>query len=402
MMTALAILLFLPLVLCWGLWLILLVIGLPRARRDIAETLPADRRLHIVIPAHNESLGIARCLNSVMRQQHASHLGTVLVIADHCDDDTAEIARQHGATVLERHSGPRGKPAALRDGLAYLQQHGNVQPTDAFMILDADCTLSSNVAGACIARLFHGARVLQLENIIDNSTGADNALGGSVSLGLGLKNMLRPRGASRLGIPSQLFGTGMIFHADMLRTLNFEDHLTEDLKLSHDLLMSGTPIEFVPGAYVVSILPPDQHSLTVQRLRWEGGQVKSFSTILGMFARLLMRLHLRHALALLDWSAPPLSMAVLYWFGATVLLTLLVIFGLAPLVLLAIPVFAAALLFAYLMLGVTALRGPLGFPKLLLNTPKFLFWKILVYIRMLMGRGARSWQRTPRTAGENS
>lgn len=397
----LAFLVFLPLMLCWGLWLLLVAVGLRHAKQIVRESLPANR-LHFIIPAHNESLAIAKCLSSVMQQEYADHLGTVLVVADHCTDDTAVIARSCGATVLERNSGPRGKPAALRDALAYLQQHGNVGPNDGFMILDADCTLSSNVAGAVIAKMTRGARVLQLENIIDNSVGADNALGGSVSLGLGLKNMLRPRGASRLGIPSQLFGTGMIFAADMLSTLNFEDHLTEDLKLSHTLLMQGTTIHFVPGAYVISVLPPDRHSLTVQRLRWEGGQAQSFGSIFGMFFKLLVRGHLRSALALLDWSAPPLSMAVLYWFGMTVVVGVLAALKIAPVSVLLIPATAAALLFMYLALGVTAIRGPLGFPRLLLDTPRFLFWKILVYIRMLLGRGAHSWQRTPRTVGENS
>lgn len=402
MMIWVALIFFLPLILCWGLWLILVVAGLRRADRAISEALPADRKLHFVIPAHNESLAIGKCLASVLQQEHAEHLGMVLVVADHCTDDTAEIVRRHGASVLERQTGPRGKPAALRDALAYLHQHGNVGAQDAFMILDADCTISPNTAGAVIARMTRGARVLQLENIIDTSTGADNALGGGVSVGLGLKNMLRPHGASRVGIPCQLFGTGMIFAADMLTTLNFEDHLTEDLKLSHTLLMQGTPVHFVPEAHVISVLPPDRHSLTVQRLRWEGGQAHSFGSIFSMFMHLLARGQVRYALALLDWSAPPLSMAVLYWLGMTIIFGVLILLHLAPLVTLAIPASTAALLLAYLAVGVTAIRGPLGFPKLLLSTPRFLAWKILVYIRMLLGRGAHSWERTPRTIGENS
>ena len=43
----------------------------------------------------------------------------MLVVADRCTDATADIARDHGALVLERpEDAPPGKAAALRDGLA--------------------------------------------------------------------------------------------------------------------------------------------------------------------------------------------------------------------------------------------------------------------------------------------
>ncbi len=51
-------------------------------------------RVAVVIPARNEAELIARCLASIGDQR-------VIVVADRCVDDTAVIARGHGAEVIE-------------------------------------------------------------------------------------------------------------------------------------------------------------------------------------------------------------------------------------------------------------------------------------------------------------
>lgn len=53
----------------------------------------------VIIPAHNASKYIARCLESVYNQTCKDF--ECVVVCDNCADDTAEIARAYGATVYE-------------------------------------------------------------------------------------------------------------------------------------------------------------------------------------------------------------------------------------------------------------------------------------------------------------
>ena len=75
----------------------------------------AGRRplLAVVIPAHNEVRGIAATLRQIIPQLEAGD--RLIVIADNCTDDTASIATQAGAEVLERSdSQHRGKGIRAR------------------------------------------------------------------------------------------------------------------------------------------------------------------------------------------------------------------------------------------------------------------------------------------------
>ena len=61
-------------------------------------TEPKPRRIAILIPAHNEASGIAQMLSrvrGVLPPQAA-----ILVVADNCNDDTAERARSGGSEVI--------------------------------------------------------------------------------------------------------------------------------------------------------------------------------------------------------------------------------------------------------------------------------------------------------------
>src|SRR3954453_21104955 len=60
------------------------------------------RRFRFVVPAHNESAGIAATVRSLLGVDYPAQLFDVLVVADNCQDDTAAQARASGATVLER------------------------------------------------------------------------------------------------------------------------------------------------------------------------------------------------------------------------------------------------------------------------------------------------------------
>lgn len=405
-LTILFALLLLPPLVWWGLWLFFaLLAALPSGNKANApKAAAAGITIDILIPAHNEEILLPRLLETLRLQTAHHRIGNLLVIADHCSDRTASIAREFHAHVLERTSGPRGKPAALRDGIAWLAARATAPDTQrALLILDADCTVSPNLVEHSAIALDRGALVTQAAYVLDPalSRTPGQRLHSAATIAFALKNFIRPKGMSRLGIPTQLFGTGMCFRCDLLTRIHFEDHLTEDLAISYDLLLSGVSPRFLPAALVRSPLPEDRAAMSTQKLRWETGQVHTWTKLPAMLfgsKGLLIRGKLRSALAVLDWSAPPLAMAVLYWAGVTFALLFTVVMGWLSPWMMALPAIIIAMLVAYVVLGGTQVSGVAAVGRLFLAVPRFFLWKIALYAQMLAGRGPKSWQRTPRTA----
>src|SRR5690242_14789342 len=86
------------------------------ALRPPRFTAPAsDRRLAVLIPAHNEELLVARCVRSLLAQTWPEPQRRVIVVADNCSDSTARVALEAGAEVWPRTDpGAPGKGRALR------------------------------------------------------------------------------------------------------------------------------------------------------------------------------------------------------------------------------------------------------------------------------------------------
>jgi len=87
----------------------------------------ATNRIQVLIPAHNESTRIGVVIDGVRQ------FLPVLVVDDGSTDDTSEVARQHGATVV-RQEPNQGKGAALLNGFG----HFLAGDYDAVITLDAD------------------------------------------------------------------------------------------------------------------------------------------------------------------------------------------------------------------------------------------------------------------------
>lgn len=95
---------------------------------------PTLTAVSVVIPARNEAPRLTRCISSVRRAMTESNArGEIVVVDDASTDETAEVARNSGATVL-RHEVRHGPLTCWNDG---------VQATTAPFIIfvDADCTV---------------------------------------------------------------------------------------------------------------------------------------------------------------------------------------------------------------------------------------------------------------------
>jgi glycosyltransferase involved in cell wall biosynthesis len=99
----------------------------------------------VLIPAHNESAVIHRCLDRLFEGTHVGEL-EVAVVCNGCDDDTAAVARATGHPVEVMELDEASKPAALRAGERLLR-------TFPRLYLDADVVLRGSVARQVLQHL---------------------------------------------------------------------------------------------------------------------------------------------------------------------------------------------------------------------------------------------------------
>lgn len=91
-----------------------------RKAKKHAEPPVTLHRFAAIISARNESAVIGQLVDTIKQQNYPSEMLDAIIIADNCTDDTAQVARDHGAIVYERFNQEKvGKGFALN----YAFQH---------------------------------------------------------------------------------------------------------------------------------------------------------------------------------------------------------------------------------------------------------------------------------------
>ena len=129
-------------VICYAYQFVYLAI--PFLKKDKPHRPAVLHRYAVLISARNEQNVIGHLLDSINAQDYPKNLVTVFVVADNCTDNTARVAREHGAVVYERFNHVKvGKGYALNELLGHIERdYGRV--FDAFMVFDADNLLEPN------------------------------------------------------------------------------------------------------------------------------------------------------------------------------------------------------------------------------------------------------------------
>jgi cellulose synthase/poly-beta-1,6-N-acetylglucosamine synthase-like glycosyltransferase len=352
---------------------------------------PTSRQpVAIIIPAHNEEGGIAATLRSIVPQLRKED--RLLVIADNCSDATRDVAASEGAEVISR-SNPehRGKGFALDFGLQHLKSN----PVPIVIIIDADCYVEPQAIDILSRVCAESKRPAQAQYLMRNEGDCGVKMQISEFAWI-VKNLARPEGLGKLGLPCQLMGSGMAFPWESIRALDLASaNLVEDMKMGIDLAILGAPPIFVPGAVVLSQFPTDEHGIRNQRTRWEHGHLV---TILREAPRLfihgLKRMDPMILFMALDLSVPPLSLLLLE--TCTLLMLAAVFFALtgylAPLIIssTATSVLFVAMFAAWMRYG----RRVIPVARLLAATT-YLLWKIPIYVRFIFSR-QNEWIRSKR------
>jgi 1,2-diacylglycerol 3-beta-glucosyltransferase len=375
-----------------GYWLVLALAAIRGPSRPVVTAWRPSIRFAIAIPAHDEASVIAATVDRLRTLDYPADLFAIHVVADHCSDDTAALARQAGAIVHERNQGPRlGKGAAL----AWLFERILDDECDAVVIFDSDTQVAADFLHLMAARLTQGAQVIQGQHIIRNpGSGWFPALAWAMFL---IDNRFQNLGRSNLGWSAKNMGDSICFRADILRRLGWGDGLTEDYQLRQRLLLAGIRICYEPFAKGYGEAPSTWAQARAQRARWLRG-TRLASRQFGY--QLLVEGIRRRDLALLDGALQ----GYLPSFSTLTVFSIMALLVQIPLGWLENPALPAELiyawtgicvaLFVYPLFGLALERAPAKAYVVILTGPLFIVWRTYLAIKSRYFRRQDVWVRT--------
>ncbi len=369
----------------------LLLATLLSSRLRVPVAGEALRRFRFVVPAHNESAGIASTVQSLLGVDYPKSLFDVLVVADNCQDDTAAQARAAGATVLERQDAEkRGK------GYALLLAFSNLPPdVDAVVVVDADTLVSPNILRAFAARRERGAVAAQADYAVRNPNASWRTR--LIAIAFGAFHIVRSRARERLCLSCGLRGNGMCFSAALLAEVPHDAFsIVEDVEYGLRLGEAGYRVHYADEAHVYGEMVSSAAAASSQRRRWEEGRkelVRRNGTRLlrAGFAkgnRVLVDLAL-------DLLIPPLSRIAVSSVLGGLAASALAYFGHTPTISAGLFGFCVLAVVAYVLRGWsvsgTGLRGLIDLGL----APVYIIWKASLRLRKA-SRPTSSWVRTKR------
>ena len=230
-------------------------------------------RFAFVIAARNESSVIANLIKSIRRQNYPAEFIDVIVIADNCTDNTAEIARSNGAIVLERFNHMLvGKGYALDYAFNRIDSEmGGVEKYDGYFIFDADNIIDRNYVREMNKVFDKGYRVITSYR---NSKNYDTNW---LTAGYGLwflreaKFLNNPR--MMMNTNCAVSGTGFLMSSAIVKANGgWKYHLlTEDIEFSIVSAIKGERIGYCEKAILYDEQPTSFKQSWNQRMRWSKG-----------------------------------------------------------------------------------------------------------------------------------
>lgn len=245
------------------------IVGWIKRKEKPASEYKPEKCFAMVVAAHNEEIVISELVDSLKNMKYPNEMYDIFVIADNCTDKTAEIAEEHGATVLRRFNKiEKGKGFALEwafDKILKMEKH-----YDAFCIFDADNLVSPNFLLEMNKRMCEGYRVIQ--GYIDSKNPFDSWMTASYSIAFWTSNRLYQLSRFYLNMSCALCGTGFCVDSELIREMGWgATCLTEDLEFTMKLALRGIYVGWSHDAVVYDEKPLTLKQSWNQRIRWMQG-----------------------------------------------------------------------------------------------------------------------------------
>jgi cellulose synthase/poly-beta-1,6-N-acetylglucosamine synthase-like glycosyltransferase len=262
-------LLAIPLVVMCAYLFVMALVAMVNRKRPVPTQATAKFRFDIIVPAHNEELGIGSTVANLQHVDYPDPLRRIIVIADNCSDATAQNARDAGALVLERTDlQHRGKGYAL----AYAFERSIQEAVaDAVVVVDADTLVTPNLLHAFSARLALGAQAVQAHYGVRNPEASWRTR--LMMIALALFHRVRSLAREVLGVSCGLRGNGMCFRLSLLKEVPHDAFsVVEDVEYGIRLGRAGHRVFFAHEADVLGEMVSGEQASRSQRNRWEQGR----------------------------------------------------------------------------------------------------------------------------------
>ncbi len=264
-----------------GAWLMVMLVyqmyltlfGFKRATKDYQDHDPASRFL-VLVPAHDEEAVIGDIIENLQSMDYPKELYDFYIIADNCTDHTAQVARSHGAKVIETHrehpEDATGKPIALKKALEAV---GNYQDKyDLLMIFDADNLMDRNMFREVNSQYLDKDK----PDFIQCYLGAKNKKGivaWFYYTSYTITNRFFQLAKHRRGLNCSIGGTGFAISTAYLHQRGgwTTMSLTEDFEIQVEATLAGKRILWNHNCRVYDEKPTKLMASMRQKLRWGQG-----------------------------------------------------------------------------------------------------------------------------------
>ena len=252
----------------FALEIILALVAHKRGFKE-GEILLSRPKIAVLVPAHNEEATISLTLEGICAQLRKTD--KLIVVADNCEDKTADIAKKSGAIVLERFDiVNKGKGFALDFGVQFLAESS----PDVVIFIDADCIIGPDLIDHVSTLSVSKNRPIQALYLMKNRVTSPALSKRLAEFAWRIKNHARPLGLKLIGLPCHLMGSGIAIPMQQLCTVNLASaNIVEDVQLGIDLTAAGYPPVYCPEVEVTSYFPDSEGAARSQRKRWEHGHI---------------------------------------------------------------------------------------------------------------------------------
>lgn len=218
-------------------------------------TFPKAKTYHkfgIIIPARNESAVIGRTVKELLnKQNYPKDKFDIYVVADNCNDNTAEVARKAGAIVfIHNDDEPSHKRAsyAIKYGMQeILKLNKNYE---CFIKFDADNLADSNFINVMNDAYESG---VECARCMENSININQSMTSKCSALYYLRDCrLACRVRERVHLDSMINGAGMMFSARIAKDIDGWDAMStsDDAEFGLNRILEGTRVHYVEDAIV--------------------------------------------------------------------------------------------------------------------------------------------------------
>lgn len=228
----------------------------------------------VIIPARNEEAVVANLIESVRHNDYPQDKLQVFVIAHNCTDRTAEIAREHGATVYEYNN-----PEECTMGYAFrylfdrIREDWGISNYDGFFLFNADNVLAPDYFSRMNDAFVACGQKRVITSFRNSTNFGENLMSAMYGLYFMYGCRFESRGRTVLGCSTRVQGTGYVVSSDVVRDGWKYVTLTEDWEFTADQILLGNKIVFCDDAVFYDEQPTGFRVMWRQRLRWSRGHL---------------------------------------------------------------------------------------------------------------------------------